>query len=463
MTSPFRPSRRGLLKAGAAALAAPWVWVPRQAYAQTAGRGAVRHLLYIRLAGGFRFPTAFNADVAEQFNPFGGADGRAAGTQWGVGKLLERATFLEGDTGPAVRRRELGMRPVPAFSNEVCVLPCVDHEPSSGRADGNHGTTLERFCTGYVGGSTGFLTLVNHGLRARTAEAAAQGQVLLPAFSLGEPGLALGVGELAAYRAPVLEGQGFERFGFDAQAGLPAWATGLMGSMQARNEARLHPQLRSVAESYRTAREQTRAYGRILNDDLLKVANDGGAEVDGISNRDLGVMLGTSGAGRRAALALRLFHFGCPAVFMNQGGYDMHSNEDDGLPGELEEANWLLSGLEAALKRMAHPEGGTYWDRTLVVLGSEMGRTTGGQRFNSAGGSDHASDLATRWMSMPVMGGYVTASGKGGRSLGSTRSSDLRATGPVYSYRSVLRTLMDLLGADHSTAYPDPLVMELGA
>ena len=151
MTSPFRPSRRSLFKAGAAALAAPWVWVPRQAYAQTAGRGAVRHLLYIRLSGGFRFPTAFNADVDGQFNPFGRADGRAPGTEWGVGKLLERATFLEGDTAAALRRRELGMRPVQQFSNELCVLPCVDHEPSSGRADGNHGTTLERFCTGSGG------------------------------------------------------------------------------------------------------------------------------------------------------------------------------------------------------------------------------------------------------------------------------------------------------------------------
>jgi uncharacterized protein (DUF1501 family) len=103
---------------------------------------------------------------------------------------------------------------------------------------------------------------------------------------------------------------------------------------------------------------------------------------------------------------------------------------------------------------MSHPEGGTYWDKTLVVLGSEFGRTTGGNRFNSANGSDHGSDLATRWMSMPFMGGVISAAGKGGKSLGSVRASDLKATGKVYSYRSVLKTMLDMLGADHEGVFP---------
>jgi uncharacterized protein (DUF1501 family) len=153
-------------------------------------------------------------------------------------------------------------------------------------------------------------------------------------------------------------------------------------------------------------------------------------------------------------LALRLFHFGCPAVFLNQGFYDYHSKESDGLPDELEQANRLVSGLRAALKRMQHPKGGSYWDKTLVVLGSEFGRTTNGSKFNSAGGSDHSSDLATRWMSMPMMGGVIDAAGKGGRSLGQTRASDLKAMGQVYTYRSVLKTMLDLLGADHGTVFP---------
>lgn len=456
-------SRRRLLQGAAAAgtaLAFPHLWLPSAAHAQTAGRGAVKHLLYIRLNGGFRFTTAFNGDVAAEFNPFGSSGQKASGTEWGASSLLERAGWLEGEEGEA--RRKLGMKRVTEISNEICVLPCVDHEPFSGRADGNHGTGLERFFTGYVGGSTGFLSYVNWGLRERVAEARALGVTLLPAFSLGEAGMATGSGAFAAFRAPVLDGGGFERFGFDAESSLPAWASKIAANHDSRMAARVHSVHRASIEAYQQTRVETKTYGLIFNDPLLKVGERSDDQVDGISNRELETIFGTGGEGRRAALALRLFHFGCPAVFFNQGGYDLHSGEEGGLPGRVEELNRLLSGLHAALKRMRHPDGGTYWDKTLIVLGSEFGRSTGGQRFNSAGGSDHGSDFATRWMSMPMMGGVIAQAGKGGKRLGETRGSDLRATGQIYSYRAMLKTMMDLLGADHAGVFPaDAPIQEL--
>jgi uncharacterized protein DUF1501 len=454
-TKPVTLGRRRLLQglgAGAAALAFPHLWLPTEARAQTAGRGAVRHLIYIRLSGGFRFTTAFNGDVADEFNPFGGSDKRASGTEWGATKLLERASWLEGEDNKV--RRDLGMKPVTDFTNELCVLPCVDHEPFSARADGGHGTGLERFLTGYVGGATGFLTLVNYGLRQLVADAAAQGKILLPAFSLGEAGMATGAGNYATYRPPVLEGSGFERFSVDPESSLPPWAAKVANQMDTRFHARLHTALRGGVETYQQTREATREYGRIFRDPLLRVSTDSNDVVDGISNRELRTLLGTDTTGQRAALGLRLFHFGCPAVFLNQGGYDFHSREEAELPGEMDSANRLVSGLRTALQKMQHPEGGTYWDKTLVVLGSEFGRTTGGSRFNSANGSDHGPDLATRWMSMPFMGGVISAAGKGGKSLGSVRASDLKATGKVYSYRSVLKTMLDMLGADHEGIFP---------
>lgn len=458
-----RLSRRRLLQGAAAlgtAAAFPHVWMPSTAHAQTAGHGAVKHLLYIRLNGGFRFTSAFNADVASEFNPFGASGQRASGTEWGVSSLLERAGWLDGEEGEA--RRALGMRPFTELTNDVCVLPCIDHEPFSGRADGNHGTGLERFLTGYVGGSTGFLSYVNFGLRERVAEARALGKTLLPAFSLGEAGMASGAGEFAAFRAPVLDGNGFERFGFDAESSLPAWASKIAANHDSRMAARVNAVHRRSIEAYQQTREETKTYGVIFNDPLLKVADGATDRVDGISNEELETLFGTDTEGRRAALALRLFHFGCPAVFFNQGGYDLHSGEEGGLPGRIESLNRLLSGLNAALKRMQHPDGGTYWDKTLVVLGSEFGRTTGSQRFNSAGGSDHSSDYATRWMSMPMMGGVIVQAGKGGKRLGETRSADLAPTGQVYSYRSMLKTMMDLLGADHSGIFPaDAPIQEL--
>ncbi len=460
---PFTFSRRGLLRglgASAAALSLPTLWLPRPAYAQTSFRGSVHHLLYIRLGGGFRFTTAFNADVAEQFNPFGSSSQRAPGTEWGVGSLLERASWLEGEDGAALA--DLGMRRVTEFTNEICVLPCVDHEPFSARADGNHGTGLERFLTGYVGGSTSFFTLINYGLREKVALEAAQGNTVLPAFSLGEAGMALGAGVYAGYRPPVLDGSGFERFGFDPDSGLPDWATSIAGNLDTRMRDRLHPSLRTGVEAYQQTREATRAYGQIFRDPILRMDAFSQDSQDGISNQDLVAMLGDDGVGRQTALALRLFHFGCPAAFLNQGFYDFHSKEEEGLGDEIDQANRLLSGLRAALQRMQHPKGGTYWDKTLVVLGSEFGRTANGSKFNSANGSDHSSDLATRWMSMPMMGGVISAAGKGGRRLGEARASDLKAMGQVYSYRSVLKTMLDLLGADHSTVFPaDNLIEDL--
>jgi uncharacterized protein (DUF1501 family) len=139
---------------------------------------------------------------------------------------------------------------------------------------------------------------------------------------------------------------------------------------------------------------------------------------------------------------------------MNQGGYDLHSGEEEALPGRMDQLNRLVSGLEAALKIMTHPAGGSYWDHTLVVLGSEFGRTTRGNKFNSARGSDHGGDFATRWMSMPFMGGVIDRAKMGGRTLGMTRKEDLEPLGQVYSYRSVLKTLMDALGGDHSEFFP---------
>ena len=443
-------SRRSLLKAGAAL--APMLWLPRSAHAQTAGYGAVHHLLYIRLAGGFRFTAVFNGAVDGQFNPFGASGRTGSQTEWGASTLLESATWLGGEANKP--RTDLGMKPVNQLTDSICVFPCIDHEPFSGRADGNHGTGLERFLTGYVGGATSFLTYVNYGLRAKVAEAAAQGRTLLPAFSLGDAGMAAGAGVHAAYRPPVLEDAGFARFGFDVESGLPPWASRMADALDQRMRLRVHPNLAANIEAYQAARAATREYSRIFSDPILRVGDRSDVAVDGISNRELETIFGTDTSARRAALALRLFHFGCPATFINQGGYDLHSAEDQQLPQRIDELNRLISGLHLALHRMQHPEGGTYWDKTLVVLGSEFGRTTNGSRFNSAGGSDHSSDLATRWMSMPMMGGLIDQVGKGGRQLGGTRSDDLRPTGRVFSYRSMLKTLLDVLGCDHAAVYP---------
>jgi uncharacterized protein (DUF1501 family) len=217
---------------------------------------------------------------------------------------------------------------------------------------------------------------------------------------------------------------------------------------------RQHPTLRAPVDAYIQTRDATRRYSAIFNDDLLKIGSRSEMAVDGVTNVQLAQMFGNSGAAQSLRLALRLFHFGCPAVYLDQGGYDMHSGEENGLPPRMSELNQLISALVASLKLMDHPSGGKYWDHTLVALGSEFGRSTRGQRFNSARGSDHGGDYATRWMSMPVFGGPIEAAGNGGRSFGGTRASDLKALDKVYSYRALMKTLMDALGCDHREFFP---------
>jgi uncharacterized protein (DUF1501 family) len=222
-------------------------------------------------------------------------------------------------------------------------------------------------------------------------------------------------------------------------------------SSDERYRDRQNPSHYNTVDAYLQSREATKAYSEIFASEELKVQNGSQEPFDGISNAELEDIFGDSGTARNIRLALRLFHYGCPAVYLDQGGYDFHSDEEIGLPARIQDFNRLLSGLHFALKKMQHPEGGTYWDHTLIVAGSEFSRTARGSGFNSARGSDHGGDNSTRWMSMPLMGGPIPT---GGRRIGETAKTDLAATGPVFSYRATMLTLMDMLGCDHSEFFP---------
>lgn len=451
-----RIGRRGFLGAAGAvaagAVVGPHIWVPGRAYAaQTVGRGTAKHLIYIRLSGGFRFPTAFNADTAEEFSawgPYSGGD-IPSGVEWGIGEHLGRNDWLSdtGMNGNAEPPSALGLKSVGALAKQIGVLPCVDHEPLSGNADGNHQTGLERFMTGFVNGPTGIFTMINYGLRDRYDAAAAEGEILLPSIIMGQAGMGRGTGKYAAYRPPVMRGDDLDRFGFNIDSVLPPWARQMTEAYDTRNRSGQNVEHYAKIDGYMQSREATKAYADIFGSEMLKIRNGSDEMFDGISNRQLENLFGDDGTARNIRLALRLFHFGCPAVYMDQGGYDYHSGEAEGLPGRLQDVARLISALNFTLKQMDHPDGGKYWDHTIVAFGSEFSRTTRGGRFNSAQGSDHGGDYSTRWMSMPFMGGPV--SGVGGRSIGSTDKQTLEDTGPVFSYRSTMLTLMDALGCEH--------------
>ena len=440
-------TRRQLLQAsGVAATAAafPYVWTPREVNA-TVGFGTVKHLIYIRLSGGFRFQTAFNSNLSSQFNPFGTANGVASGTEWGVGAILGENEWLTEDLSG------LGLKPVPSFTNEMAVLTCVDHEPLAGSADGNHQTGLERYLTGYVGGDTGLFTMINYGLREQQLMDQSEGTIKLPAIIMGESGMGRGSGEFGAFRPPVLRGDDLDRFAAGATEALPEWARTLSETRDLRMADTVNQEHFSRVDAYIQSREATKAYAEIFASEALKIGDGGQDPIDGMSNAELAAIFADNGTGQDVHLALRLFHYGCPAVYIDQGGYDYHSDEEEQLPIRIQGLNHVLSGLELALKRMDHPEGGKYWDHTVVALGSEFSRSARGAPFNSARGSDHGGDYATRFMSMPFMGGPIAARG---RQLGSTNSDDMAPEGAVYSYRSMWKTMLDALGCDHTAFFP---------
>jgi hypothetical protein len=152
----------------------------------------------------------------------------------------------------------------------------------------------------------------------------------------------------------------------------------MVTATDARMRDRQHRMQRSRVDAYVQSRAATAAYSAIFADPLLATDRPTMDVVDGISNTELQMLFGTSSSAREIRLALRLFRFGCPAVYLDQGGYDYHSGEQDRLPGSMEALNHLISALIHVLPRMTHPDGGTYWDHTLVVLGSEFSRTARG-------------------------------------------------------------------------------------
>lgn len=456
MTNSAGMSRRDVIKriGGASIIvSAPHLWIPRITHALDS-HNTIKHVIYMRLGGGFRFTAAYNGDVASKYNPFGLAGGIPAGVEWGPSGLLNNENWTTGEG--AEYRAELGMGNVVSQSNRIAVMTCVDHEPDAGNADGNHGTGLERYYTGYAGGETGFFTFINYSLRNRPLPPADSGEVVLPAFVFGAAGMALGGGEFAGHRPPVVEGTDFDQFRSSQTENLPAWAVDFAKAEDLRVRDRAHPQHQSFVESYRQTRSSSENFANVFQSPILDLNDESDEVVDGFTQAQLQTVFGDSRGARRMRLALRLLHFGCPAVYFSQGGYDMHSDEQDRLGNAMREPNRLMAGLLAVLPRMPHPAGGTYWDHTLVVFGSEFGRTARGSRFNSAQGSDHGGDRATRWMSMPVMGGVVERSGLGGKRVGAgfTQRDDLRAGGKVYSYRSVMKTVMNMLGGEHEDVFP---------
>lgn len=449
-------SRRQLL-AGSASLALPTLLLPRAARAATRARGAAEHVLVLFAKGGFRSHATFNAVGTRRDNPWG-AQPAAPGTEWALGAAVGAEDYTT----------TLGV--VPAFARqtrEVAVIPCVDHTPGERTVDVDHRTALNRIATGAPEGKTGLLSIVGR-LLPRYAQGFSA--TAFPPVELGATEFGLGAGDYAQARPLSLTGAEAV-FRSDTPVG-QGWRVGARAALDQRFRERRSRAFRQRLSEFIRAKGYAVELAGLLTEPTLDVRGQPMARDAGVSNAELLSVLGDYGLstlgdledprswGADVALALRFFGLGAPMCVVTRDMYDLHDRERENYAPRATDLVRQLAGLRFLLPRMSHPKGGTYWDKTLVVVLSEFSRNnTGDEGFNSGNGSDHVSERSgpARNQAIAVMGGMVSAAGK---RLGATDDA-MNALGPVYSSRSLLATLLDVLGVDASTLWADAPIQEL--
>lgn len=451
--------RRDFLKLSAlsaAALAAPTILVPRYARA-TEAFGAARHVLVLFAKGGMRSHCMFNAVGAFEHNPFG-SQSAAPGTEWTLGAAC----------GDVDLSTSLGV--VPSFAKvtaDVAVLACVDHNPG-GAPDVGHDTATRRIGTGDMDGRNGLLSVVgaHHPLYAQGFSREA-----LPPVEIGATDFGLGAGDYASRRPITLNGAG-AGFLSDRPVGR-GWKIGAREALDRRFLSRRSRAFARRLDSFHLSKTNVALFADLLMDPRLSLYDAPEAEDAGVTNaqllevlgdydlRDIGDTMSVRSWGADVALALRFFSLGAPFCVVTRDIYDMHDDERDNYAPRVTDLARQLAGLHFLLQRMSHPEGGTYFDKTIVVVLSEFSRnnTFAETGFNTGNGSDHVPDKAgpSRNQAVPILGGPLSSRG---RLFGSTDEA-MNATGEVYSSRRLLATLLDVAGVSSSEMWSDAPIAEL--
>lgn len=142
---------------------------------------------------------------------------------------------------------------------------------------------------------------------------------------------------------------------------------------------------------------------------------------------------------RSAEIALRSNNIGSKVVYMRNGGFDTHSNQEDVLEGLLTQFNTAFSTF------VTNAKSSGLWDNLIVMVFSEFGRTN---RENGSGGTDHGGANAVF-----LAGGKVN----GGGIIGELTPSSLTGYGwlpPVYNIAEVYRRVITALDLDPDRIIP---------
>lgn len=451
--------RRDFLKLSAlAAAAGPTMFIPRYARASPAS-GAVKHVLVLFAKGGLRSHATFNAGVAFRHNPYG-SQASAPGTEWVLGAAC------------GAEKIETSFGTIPAFAevtNQVAVIDTLDHVPGSMAPEIDHRTGANRLASGYPDGTSGILALLGKHHPAFTNGFSA---AKLPPAEIFPSEFGMGSGDYAPYRPLSVMGAS-QTFASGSAVG-KGWKIGARRTLDEQYLERRARSYRARISGFLQAKKNMATFADVLTEPALDLMNQPQAELHGFTNAQLLEIFGNYSLmnigdtidypswGGDISLALRFFGYGSPIAVVTREIYDTHDDEKTVYGPRTKDLVRQLAGLAHVLPRMAHPEGGTYWDHTLVAVVSEFSRNNAGAEtgFNSGFGSDHVPDLPVapqRNQSVALMGGVVSARGK---RIGGT-DQQCSPIGKVYSSRSLLSTFLDVLGVDHRQFFAEEPIVEL--
>ena len=404
--------------------------------------------IFIVLNGGARTQAVFNGTVGTGTNPFG--------------QLSALPVPL------SMVQQGSGLDDVAINSRINLISTCQHHNRT-----GNHGTGRTVACTGYTPDENkpGILTLVNHAFAFRD----------IPCVNIGNDTPTTDIGtEIPSTFAPI-------------KIGSPLNVQDITDALEfvqvSPQETQRLDDLRYAMEDRFLRNTKYKAPADIpffqrkaadvaaqLDDAALDIRTNAsmGSYSNGnpVQNSGLRASFGVDGngggnaMGAKAMLAVRLRQLGCAGITLSSSqNWDLHSNEDDGLPPRAFALGQAIAGLVDHLSRIPDPvvSNATLLDTTVITVLTDFSRGNWavGSGFNGGQGSDHSTgEDKTALQCIPIIGGGLP----GGKILGAmgTDGSPVGAS-PVYETRQVLATVLDLLGLPVASYFPgiNPLTSEL--
>jgi hypothetical protein len=471
-------NRRGFLTLsglGAAGL----VFLPkmRRLFADGSTPPHARRLLVLHLSGGVRSSAAFLASSKVEYNPYGLLAG--ASTAFPLGRILDDTAPGQAPLSDAeyTLSAAWGGAMLPRFRDVASELSIVG---TWSEARGDHlRARIEEPTGSPSGGDAGLLTRLAAGLAAKAGH-----DLEVPGFHLAPDALFGAPGRFARHAPVAMAGwQSLPNAAAADPYAVERTADGWIAdeAMAERRDRRVAERRagtgRELAETHALHRRAARTIGRRLGQPDLQVADENAAaaalgEVSlasgavpltnamlyELTTRCLGAAgdpaydggdseNGVYDSAVNAAVAVRLLQLGSPAVALEIGNFDFHSDERRMGPPLYGFLGRLWAALGWLLRRIPDPAGGTMFDSTLIVTTSDFGRDPGGPRgWNAGDGSDHGADPGCYYLAHAVMGGGVRPN----RLVGGVSTDDYDARREAVQIAPVrlLGTLLSAVGVD---------------